>query len=78
MLRCSWTQHQGAALVSSGMRKTEVLAKARAQPGAAQQGHYLANTELLKREGDPVQLGETHSEFTFAAAAGPIFCLQDA
>ena len=41
---------------------------------AAQQGHYLANTELLKScTGGPVQLGETHLEFTFAAVVSPIF-----
>lgn len=36
MLRCSWTQHQEAVLISSRTRKTEALAKARLTTGTAQ------------------------------------------
>lgn len=46
--------------------------RAGSRPGAAQQGHCAADTGLLKRDSDPLQLGETHLKVIVAAAP---FCL---
>lgn len=68
MLRCSWTLYQGPALISPRTRRTEPRRKPVPHPGAAQPGHYPANTELLK--------GETRLKFTFAAAVNPTLSQQ--